>query len=201
MNGDHWVLIAGWCLFGLIHSVTADTRFREICQAGMGRCAVYYRLLYSLLALGSLTFVLFWQFSIPSAAIGTFPLLKYLFFLVAGLPGLVLMGASIRKYFFSLSGVSVFWQKEAGAVLEIGGLHRYMRHPLYLGTLLLVWSLFLFFPLLSNLLSCIMITLYTLAGIRLEERKLLLRFGSGYADYRRRTPMLIPRFRSIFLLR
>ena len=201
MNEGHWVLVGGWCLFGLLHSVTADTRFREICQARMGRYAVYYRLLYSFLALGSLAFVLFWQFSITSPAIGTFPLLKYLFFLVAGLPGMILMGASIRKYFFSLSGVSVFWQKEAGAVLETGGLHRYMRHPLYLGTLLLIWSLFFFFPLLSNLLSCIMITLYTLVGIRLEERKLLLRFGSAYADYCRRTPMLIPRFRSIFLLR
>ena len=201
MNEDHWVLIGGWCLFGLLHSVTADIRFREVCQAGMGRYAVYYRLLYSFLALGSLAGVLLWQFSIPSPAIGTFPLLKYLFFLVAGLPGMILMGASIRKYFFSLSGVSVFWQKEEGAVLETGGLHRFMRHPLYLGTLLLIWSLFLFFPLLSNLLGCIMITLYTLAGIRLEERKLLLRFGSAYADYRRRTPMLIPRFRSIFLLR
>ena len=201
MNGDHWVLVGGWCLFGLLHSMTADTRFREICQVRMGRYAVYYRLLYSFLALGSLALVLFWQFSIRSPAIGTFPLLKYLFFFVAGLPGILLMGASIRKYFFSLSGVSVFWQKEAGADLETGGLHRYVRHPLYLGTLLLIWSLLLFFPLLSNLLGCIMITLYTLAGIRLEERKLLLRFGSAYADYRRRTPMLIPRFRSIFLLR
>jgi protein-S-isoprenylcysteine O-methyltransferase Ste14 len=97
--------------------------------------------------------------------------------------------------------VSVFWRKEVGGVLETGGLHRYVRHPLYLGTLLLIWSLFLFFPLLSNLLGCMAITLYTLAGIRLEERKLLLRFGSMYADYCKRTPMLIPRFRSIFLPR
>ena len=147
MNGDHWILVGGWCLFGLLHSVTADTRFRRICQAGMGHYACYYRLLYSFLAMGSLAGVLLWQFSIPSPVIGTFPLLKYLF------------------------------------------------------SLLLIWSLFLFFPLLSNLAGCIIITLYTFAGIRLEERKLLLRFGSVYADYCRRTPMLIPRFRSIFPLR
>jgi len=65
--------------------------------------------------------------------------------------------------------------------LELGGLHRYIRHPLYLGTLLVVWSLFLFFPSLSNVLACFMITAYTLAGIRLEERKLLQEFGEDYA--------------------
>jgi protein-S-isoprenylcysteine O-methyltransferase Ste14 len=50
----------------------------------------------------------------------------------------------------------------------------------------------LFFPLLSNLLACVMITFYTLIGIRLEEKKLLNEFGATSADYRRRTPMLVP---------
>jgi protein-S-isoprenylcysteine O-methyltransferase Ste14 len=35
-------------------------------------------------------------------------------------------------------------------------------------------------------------TLYILAGIQFEERKLLKEFGQVYADYRRKTPMLLP---------
>jgi protein-S-isoprenylcysteine O-methyltransferase Ste14 len=33
---------------------------------------------------------------------------------------------------------------------------------------------------------------YVMIGIRLEERKLLLIFGSAYEAYRSKTPMLIP---------
>ena len=35
-------------------------------------------------------------------------------------------------------------------------------------------------------------TIYILAGAWLEERKLLAEFGEAYADYRRRTPFIIP---------
>jgi protein-S-isoprenylcysteine O-methyltransferase Ste14 len=35
-------------------------------------------------------------------------------------------------------------------------------------------------------------TIYTLVGAYFEERKLLQDFGEAYAEYRRRTPMLIP---------
>jgi protein-S-isoprenylcysteine O-methyltransferase Ste14 len=91
--------------------------------------------------------------------------------------------------------VKVIFGEDKGPVLELTGIHTYVRHPLYLGTLATLWSVFLFFPLLNNLIACLAITVYTLIGIRLEERKLLRIFGRQYADYRRHTPMLIPSFR------
>ncbi len=123
-----------------------------------------------------------------------FPLLKYLVGLTVGVPGVILMCVCIRKYFFNLSGVKAFFRGDDDVRLESGGIHAYVRHPLYLGTLATLWSVFLFFPLLSNLLACLFITVYTLIGIRLEEQKLLKVFGEAYAAYRRRTPMLIPNF-------
>ncbi|HMH22447.1 MAG TPA: DUF1295 domain-containing protein [Puia sp.] len=217
MNTDHWILLGAWTFFSLLHSLTAAEWFQEISRSVMGRWFMYYRLFYSLFAFFTLAEVLIWQFSITSPMLGPFAVLKWLVGMPAGILGMALMGASIRKYFFNLSGVAVFWKKNAGKwqrpgqtaslrpgtahhpgeveILEVDGLHRHIRHPLYLGTLLLVWSLFLFFPLLSNLLSCGMITLYTLAGIRLEERKLLLQFGEPYASYQKKVPMLIPGLR------
>jgi protein-S-isoprenylcysteine O-methyltransferase Ste14 len=192
MNSDHWILLGGWLLFGLLHSLMAAIWFRDIVRPVMGRRFVYYRLIYSTVALLSLAGVLAWQFSITSVRVVAFPVLKWVIGLPLGELGIFLMCDSIRKYFFKLSGVSVFWEKKEQPSLEVGGTHRYVRHPLYIGTLLLVWSLFLFFPWLSNLLACGMITLYTLAGIQLEERKLLRQFGQPYADYRRKVPMLIP---------
>ena len=193
MNGEHWILAGCWLAFGLVHSLMAACRFKKLCQGVMGRYFAYYRLLYSILALLSLAGVLVWQFSFRSTPVGSFPVIKWLAGILAGIPGILLMGVSIRKYFFNLSGVSVLTRQRESDVLATGGLHGYVRHPLYLGTLLFIWTLFFFFPLISNLLSCIMITMYTLIGIRLEEKKLLEKFGEAYASYRKRTPMLIPR--------
>jgi protein-S-isoprenylcysteine O-methyltransferase Ste14 len=36
---------------------------------------------------------------------------------------------------------------------------------------------------------------YTIIGAYFEERKLLLEFGDAYAEYRRKTPMLVPGLR------
>jgi len=167
-------------------------RYGAILLGSQGR---YYRLLYSLFAFLSLGAVLALQFSIKSPALASFPLLKYLAGLVIGLPGVALMILSIRKYFLNVSGVKVIFGEDKGPVLELTGIHTYVRHPLYLGTLAVLWSVFLFFPLLNNLIACLAITVYTLIGIRLEERKLLRTFGQQYADYCRRTPMLIPSLR------
>jgi protein-S-isoprenylcysteine O-methyltransferase Ste14 len=77
-------------------------------------------------------------------------------------------------------------------ILEQGGLHRYVRHPLYFGTLLFIWSLFFIYPYLNNLLACIVITGYTVFGAMLEEKKLVAEFGEKYVDYKKQVPMLIP---------
>jgi protein-S-isoprenylcysteine O-methyltransferase Ste14 len=95
----------------------------------------------------------------------------------------------------------VFYKNQTPVVLELGGWHRYVRHPLYFGTLLFVWSLFFIFPTWGNLIACVIITAYTLAGTVLEERKLVMQFGKDYVDYKRRVPMIIPSFRRLPILR
>ena len=99
----------------------------------------------------------------------------------------------IKKYFYELSGIQAL-QKVAQqqVTLQQKGLHNYVRHPLYLGTLLFVWGLFLMFPLVSNLSACIVITAYVLIGIQLEEKKLILEFGEDYRSYKKAVPMLVP---------
>jgi len=100
MNTDHWILLGGWLLFVLLHSLMAAEWSKRICRLAMGRWFIYYRLLYSLFAFITLGAVLVWQFSITSVVLGPFSILKWLPGLPAGLLGLFLMGASIRKYFF-----------------------------------------------------------------------------------------------------
>ena len=107
------------------------------------------------------------------------------------------MVISILKYFKLLSGVRTLYQANPSMELQREGIHNYVRHPLYLGTLLFIWGLFFIFPMLNNLIAVVIITGYVFIGIRLEEKKLLIEFGNLYADYISRVPMLVPDFKRL----
>ena len=180
-------------MFAIIHHVMANEPFKNKVSGLLGEHYRYYRLIYSMVACISLAAVLGVQFSIWSPVLSLHVSLKYLLAIPLGTAGIWLMAVCIIKYFYRLSGVSALSGKKAGIKLEVTGIHRYVRHPLYLGTLLLVTALFFLFPLLSNLICCLSIFSYVLIGIRSEERKLVDKFGEEYITYKNRTPMLIPR--------
>ena len=107
------------------------------------------------------------------------------------LGGLFVMMICIKKYFFQLSGI-VNKEKITKPFLETGGIHRYVRHPLYLGTFIFLIGLFLLNPLLSNLIAVIIIIIYTMIGIQFEESKLIKEYGDDYRLYQKKVPKLIP---------
>ncbi len=72
---------------------------------------------------------------------------------------------------------------------HVSDLHRFVRHPWYSLSLVMVWTRDMD---LSFLVSAILITLYFVVGSRLEERKLITYHGETYRRYRRRVPGLIP---------
>jgi protein-S-isoprenylcysteine O-methyltransferase Ste14 len=116
--------------------------------------------------------------------------------MVLGLSGLSLMLVCIKKYFISLSGLLSLVKETVSHQLLITGIHRYIRHPLYLGTFTFLWGLFLTTPYLSLLIANSIITVYTLIGIRLEETKLINEFGENYKLYQKKVPKLIPSFKT-----
>lgn len=187
----HTLLAGCWVLFALLHSLMASLRWKNFLMQRMGHSYRYYRLLYSGFNFALLGLILWYQFS--HASVQLFPGFVSQW---AGFPlaaaGLWVMGVCIRKYFANLSGVDVFTKKSAPMVLETSGLHRYVRHPLYSGTLLFMWALFLIFPALANAIACVVSTVYVLIGISIEERKLVVEYGEGYVQYAKRTPRLIP---------
>ncbi len=191
MTGFHVLLTVYWLLFALLHSLMATVTWKDLLQRKTGRYFRYYRLMYSLFNFLVLGFILWYQFSHESIRLFSPHITQY-----AGVPlaiaGLYIMGVCIKKYFANLSGVDVFTKDSAPMVLEVGGLHRYMRHPLYAGTLLFMWALFLIFPALANLIACLVNTGYVLIGIKIEEKKLRMEYGEQYVQYARQTPKLIP---------
>lgn len=71
------------------------------------------------------------------------------------------------------------------------GLYAVVRHPIYLGWLLIVWAAPTMTP--SHLLFAGLSTAYLLIAIVFEERDLRARFGVAYTDYARHVPhRLVP---------
>ncbi len=72
----------------------------------------------------------------------------------------------------------------------IRGPYRWVRHPLYILMLLMIWS----YPNLTadRLLFNLLCTIWMVIGTVLEERDLVTAFGKEYGDYQKTVPMLIP---------
>jgi len=160
----------------------------------MGKGFKYYRLIYSLIAAVMVAYILYLNFTIHKVELWRPPLIEKIFAAVVGVAGLSIMLICIHKYFFDLSGIDVFFKKKTVNQLEINGLNKYVRHPLYSSTLLFAWSFFFWQPVLSNLISVFVITAYTIIGAYFEERKLLKTFGDDYKNYAVKVPMMLPRF-------
>ncbi len=67
--------------------------------------------------------------------------------------------------------------------------HRYVRHPWYFFSLILIWTRDMN---AAMLLSGLMMTLYFIIGSRLEEGKLIAYHGDIYRRYMQRVPGLMP---------
>jgi protein-S-isoprenylcysteine O-methyltransferase Ste14 len=75
------------------------------------------------------------------------------------------------------------------------GIYSRVRHPRYLG-MMLSWLGAVLLTGATRLLVLVFIFIgLAYAATELEERELVARFGDAYADYRRRVPRLIPRWR------
>ena len=193
MIASHIILATGWILFCVFHSVLASLRFKKIAETRMRYQYKFYRLYYTLFALASFTLVLIYQFTITSYSLFTPTRLSLkLGIIVAGF-GLTIMCLCIVKYFMQLSGLKGLIENRKGNALMITGVHRIVRHPLYAGTFIFIWGLLIVYPYLSLFITDAIITIYTLIGLKFEEKKMEREFGDAYKSYQQSVPMIIPR--------
>lgn len=191
---QHVILACGWILFSFLHSFLASISFKAFLSEKLGQGFRRYRLYYTLFATVSFFAVLLFEIRMRSFFVFIPTTMRAIPGMLTGLAGLIVMGVCVYKYFGRLSGIKTLFSSEVktGNSLIITGIHRFIRHPLYAGTFLFIWGLFLFRPLCSLLISNCIITIYTLVGIRFEEEKLILEFGDQYLQYKKEVPMIIP---------
>jgi protein-S-isoprenylcysteine O-methyltransferase Ste14 len=183
-----WGINFGWqLLFAVQHSGMARQSFKQWLTRWIP--ASLQRSLYiaiSSILLAALT--LGWQ-PLPGEPIWHGPLWIAVISLLAGLGTGLCCGWFDHTAFF---GLRQAWTGNASASspLRIVGPYRFVRHPLMLGLLIVIWAQ----PIMPPELMMMNIgwTVYILIAIRLEERDLVREYGAAYEEYRRKVPALIP---------
>jgi protein-S-isoprenylcysteine O-methyltransferase Ste14 len=183
-----YILLATfWAIYGISHSVFASNWAKN----SLDFAKKYYRIIYSVFSLVALFTILFWMALQSKTWLWEIiPLTKGIGLSMATF-GLLI----VRRVVGQISVSEFVGLKPEMPVpdLIVKGSFEYVRHPIYTGTVLLIWGYFIFSPNDLNLISALCITIYTLIGIQIEEKKLLETFGKPYADYKSKTPMLIPK--------
>jgi methanethiol S-methyltransferase len=107
----------------------------------------------------------------------------------------ILSNAFIFGGFIMLSSAwRVLYQAQKEHRLATTGLYARMRHPQYVGFVLIMFGFLLQWP---TLLTLVMFPILVWVYARLakaEERDSIAEFGSEYERYRNRTPAFIPKF-------
>jgi protein-S-isoprenylcysteine O-methyltransferase Ste14 len=108
---------------------------------------------------------------------------------------LMVFAATFMIDHFDLFGLRQVWlhfrgRPYAPPQFQIAILYRWVRHPLMLGFLIAFWAT----PRMTagHLLFAAVMTAYILIAIQIEERDLLVLHGEAYAEYRRKTSMIVP---------
>lgn len=200
MTISFWLILLAVVAFGLLHSLlaslTAKARTRMLIGPAADR---WFRLTYNLIALVTLLPILLLPILLIDKEIYVIHLPWVLLTLAIQLLAIIVLIAGIRQTGIrSFIGLRQVFLPEATSPpkLVTGGLYRFVRHPLYTAGLVFIWLL----PILTwNLLALnIGLSGYIFVGAYFEERKLLREFGERYAEYRQRTPMLIPGLKLLY---
>lgn len=195
-TGFWWILLA-CALYGALHSLLAARKVKRLAAARFGQAAFdrYYRLFFvGVVSITALPLpVLVWL--LPDRSIYNIPSpWVFLTLLIQALAGVALLAGVMQTGAMRFLGIQQLFAPESdpavAETLVTGGLYRWVRHPLYTASLLIIWLT----PVMTwNVLALLLgLTGYLLVGMIFEERKLVEQFGQKYEEYRRRTPRIIP---------
>ncbi|MBP7690084.1 MAG: isoprenylcysteine carboxylmethyltransferase family protein [Thermoflexales bacterium] len=196
---------AALIIFAVSHTALASHGAKAIAARLLGArvAEATYRLIYNALALVVVAPALYLAWTLPDVELYRFP---------APLDSIALIVQSVAALGLAYSVYQMDWTFFVGlrqivgppaqttldststAQLVTTGLHRFVRHPLYTTSLIV---LYLVSPMTLNRLALVVgIHVYFFVGSLFEERKLVREFGDAYRDYQHRVPRLFPRLRA-----
>lgn len=190
------ILVFLWTAWCTVHSLLISLPVTEALKRRLGRDFRYYRIFFNGFSAMTLIPVVLYSHSIRTEAWftweGPFRIFQILLLFVS--TGLFIFGA--RNYdALQFFGIRQIRQSNACGVLNAdcelnkNGILGVIRHPWYLGGMIVIWARDLD-P--SAILTNAIITAYFVIGTFLEERKLTTELGSVYREYQRSVSMFFP---------
>ncbi len=95
------------------------------------------------------------------------------------------------------AGWKVLYAGQRRHALATTGAYAYIRHPQYVGFVLIMFGFLLQWPTLLTLAMFPVLVLMYARLARAEEREAIVEFGDAYQQYIRRVPAFIPRLRDL----
>ncbi|MEM1137900.1 MAG: isoprenylcysteine carboxylmethyltransferase family protein [Bacteroidota bacterium] len=195
MMNQYIVLFLLWVGYYTLHSLLASAFIKkQLCFFGK-----YYRLVYNIIAIIGLVYILFYNAFIPQEWLIKKTNFSNFIGLMFTTYGLFIIRYAFRSYsmkdFLGFAQLSKDFSNED---FKKEGILAYVRHPIYLGSILIFLGYFIFLPNLGNLIIFITTTAYIFIGIVLEEKKLVKIYGDTYRQYSKRTPMIFPKKIKLF---
>lgn len=185
-----------FALWAGMHSLLASLPAKALARRLLGPAADrWYRPAYSAFALLSLLPLLWLAYTLPDAFLYSVPA-PWRWLMRAGQ---LLAAAGFAVAGWQMSGLrflgltSLLRPEPAGpSQLQVTGLYRCMRHPIYTFSMLFLWLN----PdmTVNRLLLTALVSLYFYLGSIHEERRLVAEFGAVYQQYQRQVPRFLPRF-------
>ncbi len=180
-------------IFGFFHSLMSRQNFKEkwtqIIPVATERST--YVLQASLFLV-----LLMWQWQPMPNLLWSFQGISMWFFYICFAIGNIIVLWSIFLIdHFELFGLRQVWYNQIDkpmpkAVFKTPALYKFVRHPMQLGTIIILWAT----PTMStgHFLFASLMTLYVFIGLKFEEKSLQREFGEKYTLYQKQVPMLIP---------
>lgn len=187
-------LALAWVAYFGLHSLLASLGLKRLVAARYPRLMPAYRLGFNAVAVIGLLPVAWLVWRHPGPMLWQWT--GWQAWIADGLALAAIAGfvASARDYDSSEFLGLRQWRLRSSRVedqerFHVRGLHRYVRHPWYFLSLVLIWTRDMD---AATLLSVLLISAYLVVGSRLEERKLLVYHGERYRRYMQRVAGLIP---------
>jgi protein-S-isoprenylcysteine O-methyltransferase Ste14 len=172
------ILAASWLLFGISHSLLAGSTLDRL----FGR---YSRLAYNCIAVVMTALPFAISAWMPVSLLWEEP--NWLSWTRHGVSVLAVLAFMHTLKFYSMP--AFLGLKNETWSLTFSPWHRWVRHPWYFLSLILIWTQSMTE---TWLVSALCMTLYLVLGSRIEERRILRYHPGSYAHYCQIVPGLIP---------
>ena len=183
---EHLTLLLLWLGYYGMHSALASKRVKQLTKLGNRT----YRLLYTFISTVLFIILLFISVMIYTMLMFAPGAVSNYLGLMLAATGLFIIKRAFRAYSFR---EFIGLKKSEYSQLVTTGIQSKVRHPLYLGSLLIAIGYVLFNPLFSSLVVLVALIIYLPFGIRWEEKKLTEAYGHQYEQYKEKVPALFPR--------